>query len=64
MKPLPQDSLILSLTDCLECRKLLRVRFVLRLMSHLNEHHGHSENEAIETATKLSEIMYNRRKGV
>lgn len=50
-----------EIAGCLECARLLRVRYTLRFITHLRYHHKMSENVAIDTAVKVSEAIYAQR---
>ena len=51
-----------EIASCKRCGELLRVRYTLRFMTHLQDDHKMNEDDAIETAIKISETIYKQRR--
>lgn len=55
--PAKIDLASFGITDCPSCHSHLRSGFALSLMSHLSKVHKMGENEAIETAIRMLELL-------
>ena len=51
------DLSALGVADCKECHKLLRLRFVLRLMAHLDRDHGFTDEQAQDVSVHMLELL-------
>jgi hypothetical protein len=50
-----------GIIECTRCHAYLRAGFVISLMTHLEREHKMHEDEAIETAIHMSDLLYKMR---